>query len=115
MPQEIVAMIGGNAAEPSGKRGLEIVTPNCPKRLEKYFLAKVLHLIAPAYQMINQRKYTLLVLLHQGPEGLCLPLLRPFNPLNLLGKLYIGVFHRSSILRPPSLFPTREKPWGLQV
>ena len=97
MPQVIVTVVGSDAAEPSGKRGLEVVTPNRPKRLDENLLGKVLHFIASAHQMVNQREYALLVFLHQGSESLRLPLLCTLDPLNLLGNLCAGVFHRASI------------------
>ena len=65
VPQVVVTVIGGNAAEPSGKRRLEVITPNASKRLNENFLSKVFHFIAPPNQMINQREYPLLMFLHQ--------------------------------------------------
>jgi len=54
MAQIIVTVIGRDPAEPGAEGGLEIVAANRPKGFDEDFLSDVLHLIPPAYQVVNE-------------------------------------------------------------
>jgi hypothetical protein len=93
---------------------LEIITPDRPKGFDENLLGEVFHFITPPHEMVHHGEDTLLMLLHQGPESLGISALSALDPLNFLGNLSAGVFHRASILSCPSIIRTREEPLGLQ-